>query len=83
MLRTQVQLTEEQASELRSLAAERSTSVADLVRQAVDRLLRDSPLVSWAERRERALTVAGRFRSGHQDLAEEHDRHLADVYSSE
>jgi predicted transcriptional regulator len=80
MLRTQIQLTPEQAAELKALAAERSTSVADLIRQAVNHLLRESLVVSREERQQRALAAAGRFHSGCTDLALEHDRYLAEAY---
>jgi hypothetical protein len=39
MIRTQIQLTEEQARRLKAMAAERGTSVAELIRQGVDDLL--------------------------------------------
>ena len=38
MIRTQVQLTEEQARALRNLASARQVSVAELIRQSVDTL---------------------------------------------
>ncbi|MBI3248040.1 MAG: hypothetical protein HYZ50_16165 [Deltaproteobacteria bacterium] len=34
------------------------------------------------ERRRRAIAAAGRFHSGHSDLAAEHDRHLAEAYQA-
>lgn len=80
MFRTQIQLTEEQSQELKRLAAERRTSVADLIRQAAEDLLRESSIVARAERKQRAQSVAGRFRSGKKDLSTRHDAHLAEVY---
>lgn len=78
MIRTQIQLTERQATGLKRLAADRGVSMASLVRLAVDRLLAERGAASDAERRRRALAVVGRFRSGLGDLAENHDRHLAE-----
>ena len=43
MVRTQIQLTEEQAEGLKRLAAERGVSMAELVRQSVQRLLEERP----------------------------------------
>jgi Ribbon-helix-helix protein, copG family len=79
MLRNQIRLTEEQSLALKSLAAERRTSVAELIRQAVEDLLRQSPTLSRAEMKQRALAAAGRFRSGVKDLSTRHDDYLADI----
>ncbi len=80
MIRTQIQLEEAQHRALKELAARQRTSVADLIRQAVDRLLETSVAVSEEERRRRAIAAAGRFRSGLGDLAEKHDEYLAEAY---
>jgi hypothetical protein len=79
MIRTQVQLTEDHMRVLKRLAAERGVSVATLIREGVDFLIRTAG-VGDKERRERALAAAGRFHSGYSDLAAEHDRHLAQAY---
>jgi Ribbon-helix-helix protein, copG family len=81
MLRTQIQLTEEQSRDLKRLAAVRHTSVAELIRQAAEDLLRDSSLLDRSVLKERARAVAGRFRSGRKDLSTRHDDYLAEVYS--
>ncbi|MBI4540074.1 MAG: ribbon-helix-helix protein, CopG family [Gemmatimonadetes bacterium] len=80
MVRTQIQLTQEQAAALRALAAGEGLSMAELVRTAVDRLLGDRRAVDAAERRRRALDAVGRFASGRSDVAREHDRYLAEAY---
>ena len=80
MIRTQIQLTDEQARKLRELAAAEGRSVADLVRELVDRRLQHGAGPDPDDVRRRALAVVGRFRSGCGDLAEEHDRHLAEGY---
>ena len=81
MIRTQVQLTDEQSRRLEQLAAARGVSKAELVRQAVDLLLQRGALErSPEELRRRALAVAGRFRSGHHDTARRHDDVLAEAY---
>jgi hypothetical protein len=77
MVRTQIQLTEDEAMALRRLAAEGSTSMAALVRDAVDELLAKRRGVPEAEVRRRAIAAAGRFRSAHDDLSERHDAYLA------
>jgi hypothetical protein len=80
MIRTQIQLTDEQATALKRLAAKRHESVAELIRQGVEILLRSISGVSSEERRRRAITVAGRFHSGRPDLSTKHDKYLAEVY---
>jgi plasmid stability protein len=80
MIRTQIQLTEEQSQKLKLLAAQRGTSVAELVRQSVDRYLASTGALDPEERRRRALAAAGRFRSGLHDLSTDHDRYLAEDF---
>ena len=82
MIRTQVQLTQEQARTLKSLAAARKSSVADLIRQSIDHLIRQSATVDEAERRRRAIAAAGRFHSGQHDVSVEHDHYLARAYQA-
>jgi Arc/MetJ-type ribon-helix-helix transcriptional regulator len=80
MTRTQVQLTEEQARALRNLASTRQVSVAELIRQSVDTLIRSSGEIDIEERRRRAIAAAGRFRSGASNVSAKHDEHLADAF---
>jgi hypothetical protein len=80
MFRTQIQLTEEQSQELKRLAVKRRVSVAELIREAAENLLRASSTPGRGDTRARALAAAGRFRSGSKDLSTEHDRHLAEIY---
>ncbi len=81
MIRTQIQLTLQQARALHDMALERNVSMAALVRQAVDLFLQ-SASPSLEERRQRALAVIGAFSSGRDDIAEEHDRHLVEAYDA-
>jgi hypothetical protein len=77
MVRTQIQLSEQQARGLKRLAAERNVSVAEVVRTAVERELRqDSQEEQW----ERARAHFGKYRSGLSDVAEEHDKYLAEDF---
>lgn len=82
MVRTQIQLTERQAQGLKSLAAARGVSMAELIRESVDRLLESDPVVDLEERRRRAIAIAGKFRSGVSDLGINHDQYLAEAYES-
>ena len=81
MIRTQIQLTEEQAQRLRGEARRSGRSVAEVIRQSVDRYLEQgagSPAGPTA--RLSALDVAGRFRSGKSDIAVKHDDYLDESY---
>ena len=80
MVRTQIQLTEEQARRLKALAGARGISMAELIRQSVDSLLRTNRGFDRAERKQRAIAIAGRFRSGLGDLAKNHDCYLNEGY---
>lgn len=80
MIRTQIQLTEEQAQRLKTLAAEQGKSVAELIRQSVDEIIKRTGRVSADERRRRAIAAAGHFRSGQVDISTNHDSYLAETY---
>ena len=73
MIRTRVQLTEEQARLLRKLAAECWVSVAQLIRGSVEALLERS---AWPSDQN---CGAGRFRSGQGGVAARHDAYLAEA----
>jgi Arc/MetJ-type ribon-helix-helix transcriptional regulator len=75
MIRTQVQLADEQADALRMLANRRRVSIASLIREAIDALLEDE---GRRDRVERALSAIGSGASGVSDLGEDHDRYLAE-----
>ena len=81
MVRTQVQLTDEQAHALKKLAVARGVSISALVREAVARLVSSS---DEDGRWERLFTTVGKYRDkdGRTDVAEEHDRYLEDAYGS-
>ena len=79
MIRTQIQLTEEQARALRKRAADEGRSMADLVRDGVDRLLVDRGVQDKEAAKRRSIDALGRFRSGMTDLGSAHDRHLGDA----
>lgn len=81
MIRTQIQLTEGQSRALKELAASRGVSMAAVIREGVEAVVRMASAVPADELRRRARQAAGRFRSGRGDLARRHDEHLAEAYS--
>jgi Ribbon-helix-helix protein, copG family len=81
MIRTQVQLTEQQAEVLRRRSKRERTSVAELVRQAIDAFTRAEP-PGERELRDRAIGAVGRFASGVRDTSSRHDEALAEAFRS-
>ncbi len=79
MVRTQVQLPEEDLRELRRLAKEQHVSISELVRRGVRRVIEDKGKPTKRELMERALAVAGSGHSGLGDLAEHHDEYLTEA----
>jgi RecA/RadA recombinase len=80
MVRTQIQLTEEQAKALKKIAASRHLSSAELIRRAVDIIIKSGPAADPEERRKRAIDIAGKFSSGKSDVSRKHDKYLADAF---
>ncbi len=80
MVRTQIQLTEEQAKAVKKIASAQGLSVAELIRRAVDNIVKSSTIADTEERKRRALEIVGRFRSGKRDVSKEHDAYLVEAY---
>ena len=80
MVRTQIQLTEEQVEAIKRIALSRRLPVAELIRRAVDTMIKSSTAADPEERVKRALEIAGKFRSGKRDISKKHDKYLADIY---
>ncbi len=75
--RTQISLTTAQARRLRRIARGRRTSMAALIRDAIDRTYPGAASADAAW--ERALDSIGGFNSGRRDISARHDDHLADA----
>lgn len=80
MVRTQIQLTEDQARRLKTQAATQHISVAELVRRAVDKSLTEQQAPDPVELRRRALAASGCGHSGLGDVSERHDDYLVEAY---
>ncbi|HWR89421.1 MAG TPA: ribbon-helix-helix protein, CopG family [Dissulfurispiraceae bacterium] len=78
MIRTQIQLTEEQAEALKRIASSRRVSVAEAIREAVDTMIRATTTIDMEERRKRARAIAGKYRSGKEDISAKHDEYLSE-----
>jgi hypothetical protein len=80
MIRTQIRLTEEQRTALREMSAATGRSIAELVRDGIERVISTRPRPNRQEQVERAIRLAGRFSSGGSDGSTHHDRHLAEAW---
>jgi hypothetical protein len=78
MIRTQIQITAEQARALKRLAAREGKSVAELIRLSLDAMLRSGGNTDEAVLRLKARSAAGKL-SGLTNLAEKHDEFLAEA----
>jgi hypothetical protein len=81
MVRTQIQLTERESAALKEASQRSGLSVAELIRQSVDRFLEDmgGDTLRGAGRLS-ALEIVGRFDSGLTDVSARHDEYLAEAY---
>lgn len=80
MVRTQIQLTEKQAKLIKQIAVAEHLSAAELIRRGIDIFLNKYSTISMADRRRRALDIAGRFSSGTKDTAKNHDAYLVEAF---
>ena len=80
MVRTQIQLTEQQARAVKAIAAAEGISVAEAIRRAIDLMTQSRSAMDTEERRRRALRIVGKFRSGKRDVSKLHDAYLTEAY---
>jgi len=82
MVRTQIQLTEQQAEEVKRIARARHVSSAEIIREALDNLIRSGAgaTVVAEDRRRRALNAVGKFSSGKRDISRKHDKYLSEAF---
>lgn len=81
MIRTQIQLTEQQLRQVRRAARERGLSVAEVIRRCIDRGV-DGEIPDRNQAYARALGRAGAFRDrqGARDVSEKHDDYLDEAF---
>lgn len=80
MVRTQIQITDEQAIILKHLAATEGVSMAMLIRHSIDQYVQQRGDGSLAARKQRALAIVGKYASQNSDVGQEHDRYLTALY---
>jgi hypothetical protein len=79
MIRTQIQLTEDQVRTLKRAAADQGVSMAEIIRRCIDRGLADE-LAGRDSAYDRARALVGAFedRRGASDVSAHHDRYLTE-----
>jgi hypothetical protein len=79
VIRTQIQLTSEQARILKRIAAREKKSVSELIRLSVDALIHSNGIDNRGDLRQKAIAAAGRLK-GPENLAANHDDYLSEAY---
>lgn len=78
MVRTQIQLTDTQARQLREIAEREDVSMSEIVRRGLEAMAERHAMVSDEEKKKRALAAVGRFRGGRK-LSASHDQFFGEV----
>ena len=82
MVRTQIQLTEEQYHKLKDLANRKGVSVAEVIRRSVDNVIASDTLPDREEIRAKARAIFGAFQDSKPDVSENHDQYLSEAYQA-
>ena len=80
MVRTQIQLTEEQARRLQRIATRAGLSKAAMIRRFLDSVPEVDTSLGDAVARARAIAAAGRLHSGTGDMASKHDDYATEAF---
>jgi Arc/MetJ-type ribon-helix-helix transcriptional regulator len=86
MIRTQIQLTQEQSRRIKEVAEREEISMAEVIRRAVDFWLETGGTLTKEERRQRAVQavreIDGKYYSDSSDVSANHDTYLDEVYGA-
>ena len=83
MVRTQIQLQDDQYRDLRRWSQRLGISLSEAVRRCVaERIATEAHTPTYEERVKKVLALAGKYRDqeNRPDVAERHDDYLADAY---
>ena len=83
MVKTQIQLPEEDLKTWRRMAAEEGISVSELVRRGMRQIVRESKGPSREELWRRASSLVGKYHSGKSDISERHDDNFAEAIADD
>jgi hypothetical protein len=79
-VRTQIQLSAEQARALKQMANREGKSVSELIRMSVEMMLRSGGIKDQEALRKKAIAAVGKFDTGPADLSAQHDKYLAEAF---
>ena len=82
MIRTQIQMEDDQIKWLRAEARARGVSVSKLIREGIA-LFRTHQERFPEDKKKKALAAVGSFSSAISDVSERHDDYLAEAFSDE
>jgi hypothetical protein len=82
MLRTQIQIEEDQINWLRDRARERGVSVSQLIREGVEFYRKHEDRLP-EDKKKKALAAIGRYASGVSDISEKHDDYLTTAFKAQ
>jgi hypothetical protein len=80
MIRTQIQLTPEQARGLKKLALKKKKSISELIRLSVENMIHTNEIYDQDELRRSAIAAAGQLK-GPVDLSTKHDDYLSEAFT--
>jgi len=80
MIRTQIQLTNEQYEALKNISKHNNISMSEILRKSLDNTIDLYYDAKTDNRINRAKELAGKFGSGQKDLSVNHDYYLTEVY---
>jgi hypothetical protein len=80
MVRTQIQLSEDQAKAVKTVAIAQGISAAEVIRRAIDTVIQSPSLLDATEKRKKVLEIVGKFNSGKSDISIKHDDYLAETF---
>jgi hypothetical protein len=81
MVRTQIQIEEDQIEWLRNKAKEKRMSVSQLIREGVE-FYRTHVERLPEDKKKKALAAVGMYASGISDISEKHDDYLAEAFNT-
>lgn len=82
MIRTQIQLTQEQSRRLKRIAARKGISVAEVIRRSIDNSIATDDLPDMQKTKEQARAVFGKYKDRAADVSENHDKYLSEAFTS-
>lgn len=80
MVRTQIQLTQEQSRKLKRIAERKGISVAEVIRRSIDIAMISEDIPNREEMKKRARSIFGKYRDNASDVSENHDNYLSEAF---